>query len=240
MSHQEIDFVALERLRIQAEYRRREHDISREQYAVWQPAEILARAGMKRTAATLLHRAAAFPAVGQQCLEIGFGGLGWLGDLISWGIRETDIHGIELDKVRADRARKCLPQADLRNGDASSLPWLDNSFQLVILSTVLSSILNNDVRILVASEATRVIAPGGVLLWYDFAFNNPRNPNVRKIDRWELKQLFPRLSGEIKAITLAPPIARFVAPRSWWLAAFLESIPLCRTHLLAVLKKDHD
>jgi hypothetical protein len=102
---------------------------------------------------------------------------------------------------------------------------------------VLSSILDQKVRRLVASEAVRVIAPGGVLLWYDFAYNNLRNPNVRKVDRSELKRLFPQLAGEIRSVTLAPPLARLVAPRSWLLAALLENVPVLRTHLLAVLKK---
>jgi ubiquinone/menaquinone biosynthesis C-methylase UbiE len=237
MSENEMDFVALERFRLQAEYQRREREISDDLYAPWQPAEMLARGGRKRMAATLLHRAGAFPGPGVQCLEIGFGTLGWLGELISWGVRETDIHGIELDPLRAKRARHSLPKSDLRNGDASALPWPNNSFHLVVVSTVLSSILDQEVRCLVASEAARVIAPGGVLLWYDFAYNNPRNPNVRKVDRSELIRLFPQLAGTIVSLTLAPPVARLVAPKSWLLATLLESVPFLRTHLLAVLKK---
>lgn len=93
------------------------------------------------------------------------------------------------------------------------------------------------VRRLVASEIIRVLAPRGALLWYDFAFNNPRNPNVRGINRKEIRNLFPELHGKVRSITLAPPIARIIAPRSWPLATFLEAIPLLRTHLLAVLIK---
>jgi phospholipid N-methyltransferase len=233
----EIDFITVERLRMQAEHRRREREIPSDLYAPWQPAEILARTGRRRLAATLLHRAGAFPRAGDQCLEIGFGTLGWLGELISWGVRETDIHGIELDPIGVERARQTLPGSDLRNGDASALPWPDDSFQLVIASTVLSSILDQEVRRLVAAEAIRVIAPGGALLWYDFAYNNPRNPHVRKVDRVELRQLFPQLHGEIRSLTLAPPLARFVAPKSWPLAVVLEALPVLRTHLLTVLTK---
>lgn len=186
----------------------------------------------------MLHRAGTFPRSGAQCLEVGFGSLGWLGDLIGWGLRETDLHGIELDAVRAAKACEALPGADLRVGDATELTWDDDSFHLVVASTVFTSILDARVRKLVAKEITRVLAPGGALLWYDFAVNNPRNPHVRKVDRKELKDLFPQLEGEIRSITLAPPLARFVAPKSWVLATILEAIPFLRTHLIAVLVKN--
>jgi len=90
---------------------------------------------------------------------------------------------------------------------------------------------------LIADEIVRVLAPGGALLWYDFAYNNPRNPNVRGIGRAEIKKLFPELAGKIRTVTLAPPLTRLIAPRWWTLASFLEAIPPLRTHLIAVLIK---
>jgi hypothetical protein len=90
---------------------------------------------------------------------------------------------------------------------------------------------------MIAKEITRVLGPGGALLWYDFAVNNPSNSQVRKVNGRELRELFPQLSGEIKSITLAPPIARFIAPKSWVLATILEAIPFLRTHLIGVLVK---
>jgi hypothetical protein len=45
------------------------------------------------------------------------------------------------------------------------------------------------------------------------------------------------LQGKIRPVTLAPPLARLLAPNSWTLATFLEAIPLLRTHLMAVLIK---
>jgi len=233
-----MDLVRIERDRINAEYQRRAKEIDPDLYAPWKAAELLSLTSRRRMAATLLRRASVFPNPGDQCLEIGFGTLGWLGELLTWGLRETDIHGIELDSIRAGRARAALPSADLRIGDATELPWPDQSFQLVIVSTVISSILQWEVRCLIASEAARVLAPRGALLWYDIAYNNPSNRNVRKIDRRELRRLFPNLRGEARSITLAPPLARLIAPRSWPLAVMLETLPMLRTHLLAVLVKE--
>jgi ubiquinone/menaquinone biosynthesis C-methylase UbiE len=234
---EELDFMAAERQRIQLEYARRSREISPDTYAPWQPSPRFEIEVRNRKAATMLQLAGLFPNQGDQCLEVGFGSLGWLGELISWGLGESDLHGVELDPLRAAKARQALPSADLRVGDATELPWDENSFQIVIASTVFTSILDNRVREMVAKEITRVLAPGGALLWYDFAVNNPRNPHVRKVDRRELKELFPQLSGEIKSVTLAPPIARFIAPKSWVLANILEAIPFLRTHLMGVLVK---
>jgi ubiquinone/menaquinone biosynthesis C-methylase UbiE len=219
------------------EYERRSKEIPVDLYAPWQPAVNFMLGERKRLAALLLHNLGVFPTPESECLEIGYGTIGWLGDLISWGIRESKLHGIELDPGRARVAQKLLPRADLRVGDATNLPWPEGHFHLVIASTVFTSILDDKVRRLVAEEITRVLAPSGVLLWYDFRYNNPKNPGVRKVTRKELMQLFPALKGEIQSLTLAPPLSRLIAPRSWLLATVLGSNSLLRTHLLAVLMK---
>lgn len=236
-TYEQLGLIEAERARIMAEYARREVELTSDLYAPWQPAELLSRSVRVKTAAVILRRIGAFPGTDDQCLEVGFGSLGWLSDLISWGVRETSLHGIELDASRVGRAKAVLPAADLRMGDATDLPWPNDTFQLVIASTVLTSILDPSVRRVLAKEIIRVLSPGGALLWYDFAVNNPANSHVRKVDRRELRELFPQLSGEIQSITLAPPIARFIAPKSWVLATILEAIPFLRTHLIAVLMK---
>jgi SAM-dependent methyltransferase len=226
-----------EQQRILAEYSRRDREVDASLYAPWTAASAFMQQTATRSAAQMLHRADVFPDREAQCLEIGFGYIGWLAELIRWGVPEKNLHGIELYAPRADRAHELLPVADLRNGDATSLPWTDGHFQLVVASTVFTSILSDDTRRKVAAEVSRVLTPGGALLWYDFAVNNPHNQNVRKVKRSELLQLFPGLRGEIKSITLAPPLTRFFAPRSLALAMFLEAIPWLRTHLMAVLVK---
>ncbi len=223
--------------RLLREHQRREAEIQPDLYAPWQPAELFIRAERRRRAAGLLHRAGVFPSAMTPCLEVGYGRLGWLGDLISWGVRETSLAGIELDKVRAAQAQAALPAADLRIGDASALPWADGHFPLVVTSTVFTSVLDLELRRRLANEIQRVMVPGGALLWYDFRVNNPRNPNVRGIGRKELEALFPTLSGSVRTLTLAPPLLRRIVPWSHLLATLLEAIAPLRTHLLAVLLK---
>jgi ubiquinone/menaquinone biosynthesis C-methylase UbiE len=227
----------VERSRIEAEYERRWNEIDGEVYSPWHPAEVFLRTERKRIAARMLHAAGKFPRSEDQCLEVGCGAGGWFSDLLAWGPRQSDLHGVDINSERIERARELFPAADIRLDDAVEMPWDDGAFNLVIASTVFTSILDQSVRRRIASEITRVLAPRGVLLWYDFAFNNPRNQSVRGINRKEIGNLFPELSGKIRSITLAPPIARVIAPRSWPLATLLEAVPLLRSHLLAVLIK---
>lgn len=233
----QADFVAAERERIQLEYKRRAREISPDRYAASQPAARFMQESRNRMAAAMLRRVGVFPKPADQCLEVGFGDIGWLRQLKDWGVSESNLHGIELFPERAHKARELLPAADLRTGDAVELPWDDRTFRLVIASTLFTSVLDNNVRRLIADEICRVLRPGGALLWYDFAYNNPRNPNVRGIARTEIRKLFPALQGKIQSATLAPPLTRLIAPRWWRLATFFEAIPLLRTHLIAVLVK---
>ena len=228
---------ARERERIVAEYRRREAAVATDLYAAWNPAAQHLVHARKRLAAGLLHRAGLFPDARTCCLEVGYGRCGWLADLIGWGARERNLYGVEIDPRRAVHARLRLPAARLTIADAARLPWPVDSFHLVVMSTVLTSILDPEVRRQIAAETVRVIRPGGALLWYDFAIDNPSNTAVSGIGRREIRRLFPELRGPVRSTTLAPPIARRIAPHSWWLAELLESLPLLRTHLLGVLVK---
>lgn len=235
----EMETIFTERTRIHEEYARRARDSKPDTYAVWQPDVIQTRSERLRVAATMLHQANSFPQSWTECLEVGCGSLGWLGELISWRVPESKLHGVDLSSSRVQRARTILPNADLRVGDATSLPWPDRSFDLVIASTVLSSVLDADLRQRIACEINRVLREGGTLLWYDLRVNNPGNPNVQCVGKQELRRLFPQLAGNMQSVTLAPPICRFIAKRNQLIAAIVSSIPLLRTHLIAVLKK-HD
>ena len=189
-------------------------------------------------AASMLHKLQKFPQRDDQCLEIGYGKLGWLADFLSWGLKENNLHGIELDARRAKIAQEALPQADLRVGDATQLPWENETFDFVCASTVFSSILSFDIRKLIIAEITRVLKIGGVLIWYDLAVNNPKNPHVKGINAKLLKEMFVGYESSIKSVTLAPPIARVIAPKSFALAAALNTMPFLRTHLVGILVKN--
>ena len=100
-----------------------------------------------------------------------------------------------------------------------------------------TSVLNTAVKSQIAHELDRVLVPGGRLLWYDFAFDNPSNANVRGIRLAEVHRLFPRFSMTSRRITLAPPIGRAIGhlgPTIYYVASKVRF--LC-THYLCLLQK---
>ena len=231
------DLVDTETLRIRLEYERRERELDGDLYAPWQPGEMFMVAERERLAALALKKVDKFPAAGDRCLELGYGKLGWLGRMITWGLGESDLYGMELDHDRATIARNALPNADLRIGNAVQLPWQNDYFQIVVVSTLFSSILEGSFRSLMAREIDRVLMSGGVVLWYDAAVDNPRNNKIKGIPRSEVVKLFPSYDFRFMSVTLAPPISRKVAKFSWTLATLLSTLPFLRTHLLGVLIK---
>ncbi len=171
-------------------------------------------------------------------LEIGCGNGQWLAEFQTFGLNVANLAGIEIDAERAKSAEKRILGAEIKCGTAAKLPWPDNSFDIVFQSTVFTSILDDDIKLAIASEMKRVCKDDGFILWYDFAFDSPSNPNVKGVKKCEIRQLFDPWSCEIRKITLAPPIARRVVPFCWMLAEKLETFfPFLRTHLIAKIKK---
>ncbi len=169
---------------------------------------------------------------------MGCGDGSLLRETLQWGIKLSNLAGIELRQDQVSIALERTPTIDVRCGSATSLPWPDATFDLVGAHTVFTSILDERMRDDVASEMRRVLKPGGAVLWYDFTFDNPRNPDVRRIKQSEVRALFPTFDAHMRAISLAPPIARRI-PSPLLAVAYplLASLPPLRTHCLGLLVK---
>jgi ubiquinone/menaquinone biosynthesis C-methylase UbiE len=172
---------------------------------------------------------------GTRVLDIGCGSGELLCDLVRLGARPGLLAGIDLlpDRIAAARQR-IGPEAQLSVASAGDLPYPATWFDVALLFTVLSSILDVQLRRRVAAEAMRVLQPGAVLVIYDFTWN-PLNPDVRGVTARELRSLFPACAIDAARVTLAPPIGRAVARRSPRLAAALEALPFLRSHLLVAV-----
>ncbi|HSC33025.1 MAG TPA: class I SAM-dependent methyltransferase [Gemmatimonadaceae bacterium] len=171
-------------------------------------------------------------------LEVGCGSGHWLRELVQWGVQPAHLIGIDLiiDRLRDARAR-CASDVRLAAASAAALPFASGTFDIVLQSTVLTSVLDATVRARIAAEMTRVLRSDGVVLWYDFLVDNPRNRDVRGVDRRELQRLYPGWQLDVRRITLAPPLARFLAPRMWTVAAVLSAIPFLCTHYAGTLRR---
>jgi ubiquinone/menaquinone biosynthesis C-methylase UbiE len=172
-------------------------------------------------------------------LDVGCGSGGDLVRLVGHDADAARIHGIDLREDVIATARRRLPSVDLAVANAAALPHSDRSMDVVMQSTVFSSILDAGLRAQIAAEMTRVVRPSGCIVSYDF-WTNPLNRDTRGVSRRELRTLFPSHRVEVRSVTLAPPIARLVAPRSYPLAAVLQAVPGLRTHLLAFVTAPPD
>lgn len=171
-------------------------------------------------------------------LEVGCGKGAWLRDFVRWGSRPENIWGVDLQPNRVAEARElCSAGITLICQDARELDVPDGSFDLVLQSTVFTSILDQNEKRLLAREMMRVLHPEGAIVWYDFHVNNPNNREVRGVAKKEIRQLFPDCDISLQKLTLAPPIGRIAASISTVLYRSLSRIkPLC-THYLGMITK---
>lgn len=223
--------------RIRAEYKRRGRSLPSDLYGLNRPVNLFFHCQTIRKAIATLVREGSFPLEGRVIADIGCGRGAWLTQFVQWGARPADLCGIDLDEDRVQVARERIASGDLRTGDASRLPWPNATFDLETQFTLFTSVLDMEVKRQIASEMLRVLKPGGLILWYDFRYNNPRNPNVRGIGAKEICSLFPGCVVGLEKVTLAPPIARAVVPLSWVAGLILEKVPLLRTHYLGIIRK---
>lgn len=223
--------------RIRSVYALRDSDSRANRYSLMNPAALLEYQQRFRALITVLRAAGRSELKQTRILDVGCGGGQWLVDFETLGAQRSNLSGIDAVAERVRRATARVPGADIREGDAGQMPWPDGAFDLVFQATLLTSILDVEVRRRIAAEMMRVTAPGGLIVSYDFTWNNPRNSQVSGLSRRELSMLFPRFSLRTRSVTLAPPVARAVAPWSFEMASLLEWTRVLNTHRLAWLTR---
>lgn len=232
------DPTAAETARIRRAYAARDDDQRlRARYRFTNPGHLfMLQERERRLLALLARHGLAERLGGLRILDVGCGTGGLLLDLLRYGARPEGLAGVDLVPEYIAAARDRLPQADLQCVSATALPFPDGAFDLVCQIVMLSTVLDPALRRAVAAEMARVVRPDGLIVSYDLRWNSPGNPGVRAVGRAELARLFPTCTVAAQPITLAPPLARRLAPRAWLLAALLERVPLLRSHLLAAIR----
>lgn len=200
---------------------------------VWQTLQERQR-GMLR----LFSRLGWHDLTGRRVLEVGCGTGGNLLELLRVGFAPRNLAGIELLPERFAQAMQTLPAGVvLMQGDASLIKLPDESEDIVLQSTVFSSLLDAPFQWRLAQTMWRWVRPGGGVLWYDFTVDNPRNPDVRGVPVARIRELFPAGRVQYQRVTLAPPIARRVCALHPSLYPVFNVLPLLRTHVLAWIEK---
>ncbi len=174
----------------------------------------------------------------KRLFEVGCGGGANLLELLRLGFAPEHLGGIELLAERHAQALRVLPAAiALHAGDALQLDMTAQSQDVVLASTVFSSLLDDAFQQRLADAMWRWVKPGGGVLWYDFTVDNPRNPDVRGVPLRRVRELFANGVVRSRRVTLAPPIARAVTRVHPALYTAFNAVPLLRTHVLAWIAK---
>lgn len=106
------------------------------------------------------------------------------------------VVGLDLVPAMLEPARKKVAKkgtsVNLINGDATSLPFSDDTFQAV---TIAFGIRNIPYRVLAMQEMHRVLKPGGRLYVLEFA--TPQNSFIQTVYKKYLVSLLPKVAGLI-------------------------------------------
>jgi ubiquinone/menaquinone biosynthesis C-methylase UbiE len=229
-----LESTRIKESRIRAAYARRE-DGGR--YSLFQPGTLFIAQQIERRILSSLKRQGFGDLSSKKILEVGCGTGHWLRELTTWGARPEDVCGVDLLWDRLSKAKSSSPAIRLHCASAAELPFSDASFDLVLQSTVFTSILDPDLKRRAAQEMMRVLTHDGIILWYDYHINNPWNSDVRGVKKSEIRRLFPGCRIDLQRMTLLPPLARWLAPYSIVACYILEKLPPLCTHYLGVIRK---
>jgi SAM-dependent methyltransferase len=221
---------------VRARYARREATDRR--YHPLEPSVWCARLERERALLELLAVQGWRDLAQRRVLEVGCGSGSNLLEWLRLGCAADHLSGIELLSERLAQARRALPAAiTLIEGDALQAAIEPASQDVVMQSTVFSSLLDDVFQQRLADAMWGWTKPGGAVLWYDFIVNNPRNADVRGVPLARLRELFPHGHITTRRVTLAPPLSRLVCRVHPAAYGLVNALPWLRTHVLCWIAK---
>ena len=171
-------------------------------------------------------------------VDVGCGTGAFLRQLIDWGATPANLTGTELQQDRIELARRrSAPEVTWHCGPLNALPAA--GVDLVSAQTVISSVLDPELRQRLAIDMWRILKPGGWCLVFDFRYNNPRNPHLRKVTRDELDGYWCGQRRQYQTLLLAPPVGRALAGLPALFTEVLASLaPPLRSHFVYMVQKE--
>ena len=140
---------------------------------------------------------------GLRVLDVGSGPGYLAAEMVEQG---AEVVGVDVSGPMLEMAAELHPQIEFRTGDATGLPFPDQSFDLVCSTQVLEYVSDIPVAL---SEFLRVLRPGGLTAildtdWDSAVWSVDDRPRLRRIlDAWEQHVADPhlpvRLAAELRA-----------------------------------------
>lgn len=233
--------MIVEAERIRLAYDKRKQNNLSAQYSLLNPANLITYQQREKVLLMQLNRAFRTDVADKRVLDIGCGAGGSLLPMMLYGFQPENCFGVDLLEDRIEYAKRKFPSMSFECCSAEQSTFQKGSFDLVMMFTCLSSILEVESRKIVSQSATDMIKPNGYIIIYDFVYNNPRNPDVKAVTLRQLKSLFKRCTLKTShKLTLAPPLARFVGKYSYYLCRSLFLFPFLCTHRMTMFQKGND
>ena len=174
-----------------------------------------------------------------EILDFGCGEGFIMEQLINWGADQNQLTGVDISEKRIKKAKSRFKSLRFLHVN-DKIPFSDDKFTLIVISTVFSSIIGNSNRVFWAQEIDRVLKKGGAIIFYDMRVNNPFNSKTKKISKNELKHLFKNYNIKTKSLTVLPQLSRitsFISPKIYPL---LTKLNFLHTHHISELIKDNN
>ncbi len=178
-------------------------------------------------------------------LDVGCGSGAGLLSFMRWGFPSANLSGIDLNSARVARARSEIPRADIREGDATAMPFGDGAFDVVFESTMFLQMTDDVLALSIAHEMIRVARAGGFIVLADWRYGKPGRPEFSAVSQSRIANLFDvggsTVLRRIERGALIPPIGRFLSralPGLYF--AVQATLPFLAGQTTTVLQKRSD
>jgi ubiquinone/menaquinone biosynthesis C-methylase UbiE len=148
-------------------------------------------------------------------LDVGCGKGASLLQFMRLGFTPSNLVGVDLDEERIAQARAELPGIDFRMESADKLPFANESFDLVVESTMLGTLDSKPLLLGIASEMVRVTRKGGHIMLTDWRYSREGSGVKTAINPSTIAELFS--VGQATSVVarepgaLVPPLGRRVS-----------------------------
>jgi SAM-dependent methyltransferase len=144
--------------------------------------------------------------------------------------------GIDLRPDAIEEARRRFPTLTFHVASADDVP-VESGTVDVVVSRLLFSSLSPALEVAVAAEISRLLRPGGWLIWLDLRYSNPSNRAVHGLSVSRVRNLFPDWKAELRTAGLVPPLARRLGAVGAIAYPVLAAFPPLRSHVVGRLQR---